>query len=345
MKTLIVLFAALFSTAYAGTCTSISRSNFSPNTVIQSSAMNSQLNTVYNHVNDLDGGCIDDGTLEAAALNSTEFAPLLKSIRQGCRVTESDNNTLSVSKCLLSVNNVLVSTSTATTVAFGCSGCASDTVNTTYYLYALTTSTTSALALRISTTVPNEDGFDNSGNRVMARFYNNSLSNIDGDSITHWVEHGWQYVVSDWTTFTLTPGGETSAPTKGTASKDFAQYRRIGGSIETCYSYVQTGAGSAGSGNYLFPIGGEAEMDTGTRAHISNYNMMGNTGVISSSATFTSNNRDIYLVPVQSSRLRMLIYDPTATTSQVFNSGGGTYNYGITNMQLSYCASFPVSGW
>ena len=117
-------------------------------------------------------------------------------------------------------------------------GCASDTVSTKYYLYALTTSTTSALALRISTTVPNADGFDASNNRVLAKFYNNSLSNIDGDSITHWVEHGWENVSTPPTTFTMVPDGATSAPTKGTTSSDLAYYSRSGGFIDTCWTFV-----------------------------------------------------------------------------------------------------------
>jgi hypothetical protein len=60
--------------------------------------------------------------------------------------------------------------------------------------------------------------------------------------------------LSGWQTSTMTIGGSTSAPTKGTNSLDLFSWRREGDSIHMRYSYLQTGAGSAGSGTYLFPL-------------------------------------------------------------------------------------------
>jgi hypothetical protein len=52
--------------------------------------------------------------------------------------------------------------------------------------------------LLISTTSPNEDGYDNSGNKVLARFYNNASSGIDTYSVDQWLvnrfvpqNHAW----------------------------------------------------------------------------------------------------------------------------------------------------------
>ena len=340
MKKLLLFIAFCSANAYSGTCTSISRTNFSPNTTISPSSMNSQLNTVYNQVNSLDGGCITDGTVEAAALNSTEFAPLLKSIRQGCQVTESDNNTLSINKCLLSINNVLVSTSSPTTVAFGCSGCSSDTASTKYYLYALTTSTTSALALRISTTAPNADGFDNSGNRVLAKFYNNSLANIDSLSITHWIESGWEYVVTAPVTYTPTITAVTTNPTKGTVSRDLGQYWRDGDAAWHCYNYVQTAAGSAGSGSYLVSIGGEHDIDS-TKAPFSDSYVRA-TGAVSNNLTFISASGPLFIAPIDTSKVRLYAYDGVSASTVV---GSASYSLGSPNLQWGYCVSLPILGW
>lgn len=60
--------------------------------------------------------------------------------------------------------------------------------------------------------------------------------------------------ITAWTTYSLTIGAVTTAPTKGTVTTDLAQWRRIGQQMEWAYDYVQTALGSAGSGTYLFPL-------------------------------------------------------------------------------------------
>jgi hypothetical protein len=134
----------------------------------------------------MDGGCVTDNTLELDALNTTDFAPLLNGIHQGCKVSWSDANTLSVSKCIATINGENLRTTIATTVTWGCTSCSAEVVSTQYYLYAKTGSTGTTLNLLISTTAPNEDGYDNSGNRILGKFYNNYLSNIDAYSIDQW---------------------------------------------------------------------------------------------------------------------------------------------------------------
>lgn len=164
---------------FAGDCTTISRTNNSPNTVLTSTKYNSDLNTVYTHTNSLDGGCVTDGTLEDGALNTSDFGVPLNAIKQGCNVTRSDAATLSVDSCYVSVNNKWIKTNSATTVTWGCSGCASEVAGQKYYLYAAATSTSPAsLDLLISTTGPNGDGFDGSNNRVLAGFYNTASGDI-----------------------------------------------------------------------------------------------------------------------------------------------------------------------
>ncbi len=51
-----------------------------------------------------------------------------------------------------------------------------------------------------------------------------------------------------------TIGATTTPPTKGTTSIDIAKWRRVGGNAEFYYNYLQSVAGSAGSGTYLFTL-------------------------------------------------------------------------------------------
>ena len=97
MKLIILLIAFTFSTlTFGATCTSISRNNYTTNQVLTSSALNSDFNTVYAAANALDGGCVTDGTLESSALNTTQFAPLLKGVKEGCKVSYLSASQLSI---------------------------------------------------------------------------------------------------------------------------------------------------------------------------------------------------------------------------------------------------------
>lgn len=185
-----ILFSIFCFNTYAGTCSSISRTNASANSVLTSTRYNADLNTAYTAINALDGGCVTDGTLEDGALNTTDFAVLLNGITQGCKVSFSDTNTLSVDRCIASVNGNFIKTTSANTVTWNCSGCTAEAASTTYYLYIKTGSSGTTLNLLISTTAPNGDGYDNSGNKVLASFYNNAAQDIQTTSIRNYYSYG-----------------------------------------------------------------------------------------------------------------------------------------------------------
>jgi hypothetical protein len=180
MKNLIILLILIIAStkAFAGTCTSISRTNFSPNSVLTSTELNAQFNSVYGAANALDAGCLTDGTLELAALGTSEFSVQLNGITQGCKVTKSDAATLAVDKCIATINGNNLKTTASNTVTWGCTGCASESSATTYYLYIKDGSTGTTMDLLISTAAPNNDGYDSSSNKVLAKFYNDASSDI-----------------------------------------------------------------------------------------------------------------------------------------------------------------------
>jgi hypothetical protein len=186
MKFIVLLFLFMCAEIYAGTCSSISRTNNSANAVLTSVKYNADHNTAYNFLNAYDGGCITSSTVEQDALSATDFEVPLNGIKKGCKVTKSDDSTLTTGICYFSVDNSWVVTATSSLISFGCGGCSAEVASTTYYLYAKPSSTLTTLDLLISTTVPNGLGDDTSGNLAIARFYNDGSGDVDGTSIDQW---------------------------------------------------------------------------------------------------------------------------------------------------------------
>lgn len=249
MRNLIIfVFLSLsVNVAFSATCTTITRTNYTTNQVLTSTALNADFNNIYNRTNDLDGGCITDGTVEFSAIDASAWGAVLKGIQQGCKVSYSDSNTISIGKCLASVNGNLVETTAATTATWGCTGCASEVASTTYYAYIKTGSASATIDPLISTTAPNEDGYDNSGNKVLARFYNNATSNIDQYSIDQWRTNGFTATGMAWTSYTPTFGAGW-----GTPSNVSFKYRRIGGELEVM-GFFTMGTVSAAVGSFSLP--------------------------------------------------------------------------------------------
>jgi hypothetical protein len=191
MKILALLFFFISLNSFGATCTTTTRSNYSTGQTLTSSALNADFNQLVAKSNAMDAGCLIDGSLEKAALNSTEFSALNNGIHQGCAVAYSDANTVVVDKCILSVNGNFVKTTLTGSVTWGCPGCSGELPSTLYYVYAKADSISTTLNLLISSTVPGADGYDGSGNKVLGKFYNNSSSAIIPQSVFSWGVNGF----------------------------------------------------------------------------------------------------------------------------------------------------------
>lgn len=236
MKIFILLITSFLSvTTFGATCTSTTRNNYVTNQVLTSSALNADFNQLVTKANAFDGGCVTAGTLEYDSLNTTQFAPILKGVKEGCKVSYSNASTVSIGKCLAAVNGTFVYTTNATTASFGCSGCSAEVVSTTYYVYIQTGSSATTLTPLILTTAPNEDGYDNSGNKVLARFYNNASSDIDQYSIDQWKVNGFDTGVRYLGAITTT--GSWTANTTYTG-----KYWREGSALVGSVGVYMTGA-------------------------------------------------------------------------------------------------------
>lgn len=270
MKICLLLLFFTISTAFAGTCSNTTRTNYSANTVLTSSALNADFNQLVTKANAFDGGCVTDGTLEFAALNATDFSSIVNGIQSGCKVSFSNSNTLSIGKCIATVNGFSIKTTSANTVTWGCSGCSSEVASTQYYLYIKTGSTGTTLNLLISTTAPNEDGYDSSNNKILAKFYENSASDIDTLSIDQWRVNEFVPQAVPWTLYTPTlTGFGTTTPTT-----NMCRYSRSAGDMLVDCNFTQ-GTLAATFGTIKLPSG--IVMDT-TKIFINNTN--GNPGQI-----------------------------------------------------------------
>jgi len=180
-----IMFFAFFlvtQNAKAGTCTTISRTDNSSNSVLTSTKYNADHNTAYSAHNSFDGGCVTVGTLEPDSLNTTQFDVVLNAPRAGCELSISDTNTISVNLCKIAVSGNFLNKTSATTVTWGCTGCSSESSSDTFYIFVKNDST---FTLLILSAAPNADGYNGSGDRAIGRFFNDASSDIvaQGDKV------------------------------------------------------------------------------------------------------------------------------------------------------------------
>lgn len=147
-------------------------------------------------------------------------------------------------------------------------------------------------------------------------------------------------IPSAWASYTMTIGATGSSPTKGTNNVDNAQWRRVGDSMEIMYSYRQTGAGSAGSGQYLFPVPSGYTIDTAK---------LGATAVKASSIVgdgeVSTNGIDTYSCQINvynSSNLSLYSVYATGTSDAI---GSAAVALSGASVQYSFFARVPISGW
>lgn len=157
--------------------------------------------------------------------------------------------------------------------------------------------------------------------------YFQSINNVDTDFITDGA---------------LTIEAVTTNPTKGTTTVDRVLYKRIGDSVLAKYEYYQSGAGSAGSGDYLFSLPNGLSFDSDK---VSFY-----TGTIGDELSsvgfgtysFGTEFVGIFAIPYDSTRFRIGYKFGTSTASYVSSAAGGlngaTRGYTI-NIQA------PIQGW
>ena len=153
--------------------------------------------------------------------------------------------------------------------------------------------------------------------------------------------------ITDWQSYTLTIGGSTSAPTVGTSTSR-AIWRRVGDSMEIKYYLNQTGAGSAGSGTYLFPLPSGSSIDTNKATVTTNGSGLGGTALGSATAGNTtsagSNNATVGTV-IAYNTTNLAVQLLATTIGQTITLGSTNYALSGATILYQFEASVPISGW
>lgn len=143
--------------------------------------------------------------------------------------------------------------------------------------------------------------------------------------------------ITDWQDYSLIIGATTTAPTLGTTTINKAQWKQVGGDMEIAYDLRQTGSGSGGSGDYLFPIPSGYSMDTNRMPGFytgSNYIPVGFGEQGDSGIALT-------VVPYDATRLIVQRDDGSVND----NLGSSTSSLATADRRFSFRVKIPIAGW
>jgi hypothetical protein len=148
--------------------------------------------------------------------------------------------------------------------------------------------------------------------------------------------------VGGWTSYTLTIGATTTAPTKGTNTTDLAQWMRVGQRMDWSYDYVQTAAGVAGSGTYLFPLPSGYSIDL-TRFPANTIVGVANVSNIADESSAASDQGNLYVYDANNLTARYAS-PPSATDSLVIIGSSG-FQLSNTVVRYRFKGSFAIAQW
>ena len=139
----------------------------------------------------------------------------------------------------------------------------------------------------------------------------------------------------------------TTAPTKGTTTTDVVHWKREGQFVYAYYEYVQTAAGTAGSGDYLFRLPLGVTIDTSiVTVNTTNSSITGQSTVLSGGFAGYAAGANLVApgraVPYSSTQFRMAGLIGGAAN---IVKGGSTLSLNNTSVAFGGWIKAPVSGW
>lgn len=144
-------------------------------------------------------------------------------------------------------------------------------------------------------------------------------------------------ITTPWAQYTMTIGGTTTAPTKGTVAVDKAFWRRVGDSMEITYNYRQTAVGAAGSGTYYFPLPSGYVVDTTKLGVLSSVGTLVGSAQAYAGSIFTGT-----VWYLGSSALSIQVSNDTTAVNSL---GSGFAGLGNGTVEYSFAAKVPIVGW
>jgi hypothetical protein len=158
------------------------------------------------------------------------------------------------------------------------------------------------------------------------------------------------YTETDWSSSSnITITADTTSPTKGTTSTDSVIWRRSGRNAILNYQYVQTAAGTAGSGEYIFDFPTNITLDTSIVPVLTGSLGIGATAGDQISrigighAALGSTNRGPTHAFANSANDFKALGSITFTSHEVIDQA--FYQLSNTNVGYNFELTIPVSGW
>ena len=150
-----------------------------------------------------------------------------------------------------------------------------------------------------------------------------------------WSGSLWQNQTKDfdWTSTTMTIEAVTTNPSRGTGVTEKCYYKRVGDTMFVQWHFHQTGAGSAGSGTYLFKIPESESIDTTKMVVNSDYTKASHVGTGMSYA-----DNESYLWAYDSTHIAARV----TTTNTIGSAFSGLNN---ATQYYSFTYSVIISGW
>jgi hypothetical protein len=142
-------------------------------------------------------------------------------------------------------------------------------------------------------------------------------------------------------------GATTTAPTKGSTSRDKVWYRRNGQNLDVRIEYTQSSNGSAGSGDYLFLVPGGYSIDSnlikfgttvGGNSAAPPSNNIGSAGAGAASLVAGPG----YVSAYDATHIRLMLKDSTSST---FQAAGNAFFDVSSAMGYAANYSVPIAGW
>lgn len=147
--------------------------------------------------------------------------------------------------------------------------------------------------------------------------------------------------ISDWVSYTPTISAVTTPPSLGTNTQS-TRWRRVGNMMEIEFIIKQTGAGSAGSGVYLFPLPTGYTIDTSKYqlSDLSN-NPGSNIGDFDYWISGTGNQAVGWAVPYTTTQFGFPLVPSSSGSGSYW--GSGQADFGNTTLNVSFRARFQCS--
>ena len=179
--------------------------------------------------------------------------------------------------------------------------------------------------------------------------YNTASAGTGGDAVTpgYYYYNGTIWTRMDpegWSTgVPITFGAVTTAPTKGTIVIDYVKYRNIGGKeYEVEYNFLQSTAGTAGTGDYLFTLPSSLQFDftvPGQTAYtgVAGYNGMKNRIASSMGDLLVSNfHSSSIAIPYDATRFRIMNNNWGNNTWLMHNPSNYAISDGSYGMKMTF---------